>query len=78
MGLFDKANLDKAKALAEKNQDRIVGTVTKVTAVIDDKTGGKYRNHLQKVDDATSKYVGAGPTADATATDDGTDDASSG
>ncbi len=62
MGLFDKAKIDqairKAKDLAEQNKDTITGTVTKATAAIDDKTGGKYRTHLQKVDDATNKLVG--------------------
>lgn len=81
MGLFDKAKIDqaiqKAKELAEQNKDKITGTVTKATAVIDDKTGGKYRNHLQKVDDATHKYVGTtdGDGSGDGAADDGESDA---
>ena len=40
MGLFSKRNLDKAKALAEKNKDKIASTVNKATDAIDKTTGG--------------------------------------
>ena len=50
--------LDKAKALANKNKDKIADGVDTATDVVDRKTGGKHRDHLQKVDDAADKYAG--------------------
>ena len=50
MGLFDKA-----KDLANKNKDKIADGVDKATDVVDDKTGGKYTDHLEKVDDMADK-----------------------
>ena len=54
MGLFDKA-----KKLAEDNKDKIADGVDKATDVADDKTGGKYSEHLDKVDDAAEKFAGS-------------------
>lgn len=64
MGLFDKRNIDKAKALAEKNKEKIAAGVNKATGVIDQKTGGKHSDKLRKVDEAAQKYAGpvAAPT----------------
>lgn len=53
MGLFDKA-----KDLAEDNADKIADGVDKATDVVDDKTGGKFTDHLEKVDDAAEKFAG--------------------
>ena len=53
MGLFDKA-----KKLAEDNKDKIADGVDKATDVVDDKTGGKYTDQLDKVDDAAAKFAG--------------------
>lgn len=58
MGLFSKRNIAKAKALAEKNKEKIAAGVNKATATIDEKTGGKHSDKLKKVDDATRKYAG--------------------
>lgn len=58
MGLLNKRNIAKAKALAEKNKDKIASSVTKATDAIDKKTGGKHRDKLQKIDDAAKKFAG--------------------
>ena len=53
MGMFDKA-----KDMANKNKDKIADGVDKGTDMIDDKTGGKHTDHLQKADDAADKFAG--------------------
>lgn len=53
MGIFDKV-----KDLANKNKDKVADGVDKATDVIDDKTGGKHTEHLDKVDDAAEKFAG--------------------
>ncbi len=58
MGLLNKRNIAKAKALAEKNKDKIATNVTKATSAIDKKTGGKYADKLKKVDDVAHKFAG--------------------
>ena len=58
--------LDKVKNMANKNKDKIADGVDKATDVIDDKTGGKLTDHLDKVDDAAEKFAGK---AEDTATD---------
>lgn len=50
--------LDKVKGLLNKNKDKVADGVDKVTDVIDDKTGGKHTEHLDKVDDAAEKFAG--------------------
>lgn len=72
MGLLDKLkkNANKAKDLAEQNADKIADGVDKATDKIDQKTKGKYRKHLDKVDDAASDF------ADKAKKDDGGSDAS--
>ncbi|HAS13021.1 MAG TPA: hypothetical protein DCS55_21310 [Acidimicrobiaceae bacterium] len=64
MGLMDKVkklaskeNVDKAKGLAAKNADKITGTVEKATSTIDQKTGGKYRDKLDKVEDSVARNL---------------------
>ena len=52
MGLFGKA-----KMFAEKNKGKVADGVDKATDAIDSKTGGKYTDKLQKVDDAAAKYA---------------------
>ena len=53
MGIFSKA-----KNMANKNKDKIADGVDKATDVIDDKTGGKFTDKLQKADDAADKFAG--------------------
>lgn len=59
MGLLDKLRnkkvLDKGKELLDKNGDKIAGGVDKVTNKIDEKTKGKYRDKLEKVDQLAQK-----------------------
>lgn len=47
----------KAKQLAEDNADKISENVDKVTDKINERTGGKYRDKLDKVDDAAKKFA---------------------
>lgn len=46
MGLFDKL-----KKTAKDNADKVTDAVDKATDLIDDKTGGKYTDKLDKVDE---------------------------
>ena len=58
-GIFSGGNADKAKDLAAQHGDKIVQGVDKATDVVDEKTGGKATDALQKVDDVTEKAVDA-------------------
>lgn len=69
MGLLDKRNIDKVKALAEKNKAKIADGVTKATSAIDKKTDGKYADKLKKIDEAAKKHGGDADGADAAAAD---------
>jgi hypothetical protein len=83
MGLLNKKTINKAKALAEKNKDKIAAGVSKATDAIDKKTGGQHADKLKKLDDAAAKYAGnepavssddaAAPVTDETVRSDGTD-----
>ncbi len=53
MGLFDKL-----KGLFNSNKDKVADGVDPATDVVDDKTGGKHTEHLEKVDDAAAKFAG--------------------
>lgn len=57
MGLLDKFKKakDQAEDLATEHGDKIADGVDKATDVADDKTGGKYTDHLEKVDDMADK-----------------------
>jgi len=55
--LASKQNIDKAKGLAAKNADKITGAVDKATSTIDQRTGGKYRDKLEKVSDAVERNL---------------------
>jgi len=64
MGLFDSVkklatpqNIRKAKDLAAKNADKISGAVDKATTTIDQKTGGKYSDKLDKVNAAVDENL---------------------
>lgn len=52
MGIFDKV-----KDLANKNKEKVADGVDKATDFVDDKTGGKHTEHLDKVDDAAAKFA---------------------
>jgi hypothetical protein len=51
--------INKAKDLAAKHGDQVTEGVDKATDVVDEKTGGKATDALQKVDDVTEKAVDA-------------------
>lgn len=55
MGLFDKA-----KNLAGKHADKLEGAVEKVGDTIDDKTGGKFSDKIDKVQDAATSALHKG------------------
>lgn len=63
MGLFRTAsrlaarNSHKIKQAAEDNADKINDTVGKVTKKLDERTGGKHRDKLDKVEGAVHKAV---------------------
>jgi len=64
MGLLDKAkklaskeNVEKAKGLVADNADKISGTVSKATDKIDEKTKGKHRDKLDKVEEAVDSAL---------------------
>ena len=50
-------NANKLKKAAEDNADKITDTVGKVTDKIDEKTGGKHRDKLDKVEGAVDKAL---------------------
>ena len=78
MGLLNVRNIAKAKALAEKNKDKIAAGVTKATDAIDKKTGGKHTDKLKKLDDAAQKFANEEPAGAAAATAATIDDAPTG
>jgi hypothetical protein len=55
--LASKQNIDKAKGMAAKNADKITGTVGKATDAIDKRTGGKYRDKLDKVEGTVARNL---------------------
>jgi len=60
MGFLDRFRnknkyVDKALDAAEGSGDKVASGVDKATDFVDDKTGGKYSEHLDKVDDAAAK-----------------------
>ena len=73
MGLLNARNIAKARALADKNKDKIAAGVSKATGAIDKKTGGKHADKLKKIDDAAKKFAGpddpSDPLAGATSTE---------
>jgi len=60
MGLKDsiKGLVDKGRAYAEKNPDKAGRFVDKAGDAADARTGGKYAQHVDKVQDAAKKHLG--------------------
>lgn len=52
MGLFDKV-----KKTLSGNADKVAEGVDKATDVVDDKTGGKYTDKLDKVDEKAAEAL---------------------
>ncbi|MBJ8344175.1 antitoxin [Antrihabitans sp. YC2-6] len=59
MGLSDKLKdaVDKGKAAAAKNSDKITGAVDKAGGFIDQKTKGKYSDKIEKGKAAAKKAI---------------------
>ncbi|KAA0927764.1 antitoxin [Rhodococcus sp. IEGM 1401] len=59
MGFADnlKGMVDKGKDLAAENSDKIDDVVEKAGDFIDNKTGGKYSDKVDKVQDAVKKAI---------------------
>ena len=55
MGLFDKV-----KGLAGKNADKVSDAIDKVADVVDEKTGGKYADKVDKGAEAAKGLVDKG------------------
>ena len=53
MGIFDKV-----KDLAGKHAEKVEGAIDKVAEVVDDKTGGKYADQIDKGAEAAKGLVG--------------------
>jgi MT0933-like antitoxin protein len=51
------AFLDKIKNLLSKNADKVDTAIEKAGDVVDQKTQGKYAQHVDKVQDAAKKAV---------------------
>ena len=49
--------LDKIKGLAGQHADKVEGAIDKVADVVDEKTGGKYAEHIDKGADAAKGFV---------------------
>ncbi len=50
--------LDKAKSLLGQHGDKVEGAIDKVAEVVDDKTGGKYSDKIDKGVQAAKGFVG--------------------
>ncbi len=50
--------LDKAKALLGQHEEKVEGAIDKVAEVVDDKTGGKYADKIDKGVEAAKGFVG--------------------
>jgi uncharacterized protein YjbJ (UPF0337 family) len=48
---------DKVKSLVSKNPSKVAEGVDKATDVIDDKTEGKFHDHLEKVDEKVEELI---------------------
>ena len=61
MGLMDKVKgifgSGKSQELAAQHGDKVVQGVDKATDAVDDKTKGKYSDHLEKADEGAEKIV---------------------
>ncbi|MFV1362143.1 antitoxin [Mycolicibacterium elephantis] len=51
------AFLDKVKNLVARNADKVDTAIDKAGDVVDQKTQGKYAQHIDKAQDAAKKYV---------------------
>jgi hypothetical protein len=61
MGFLDSA-MDKAKALVNKNDDKVDDAIEKAGDVVDEKTGDKYADQVDKAQDTLQDKTGTGDT----------------
>ncbi|GAA4609317.1 hypothetical protein BJY16_007268 [Actinoplanes octamycinicus] len=54
--------LDKAKDFIDKHDEQVDQALEKVGDQIDNRTGGKYRQHIDKAVDEAQRRTGAGDT----------------
>ncbi|NLV79137.1 MAG: antitoxin [Rhodococcus sp.] len=61
MGLLDsvKGLVGKGKEFAAQNPDKVNDAIEKAGDVADEKTGGKYAQHVDKAQDAARKALGS-------------------
>lgn len=52
--------LDKAKSLLSQNADKVEQAIDKAGDIVDQKTSGKYKDAVDKVQDAAKKAVDKG------------------
>lgn len=52
--------LDKAKSLLSQNADKVEQAIDKAGDIVDEKTSGKYKDAVDKVQDAAKKAVDKG------------------
>lgn len=50
-------NIQRAKGLAAKNADKITDTVGKATKAVDERTGGKYRDKLDRLEGTVAENL---------------------
>jgi MT0933-like antitoxin protein len=55
--------LDDAKKFIHKNDDKVDQAIEKAGDLVDDKTGGKYADKVDKVQDIAEEKTGDGDTA---------------
>lgn len=55
--------IDKAKQFLDDNPDKVRQGIEKVGDVIDDKTGGKYADKIDRVQEEAAKRLGDGEAA---------------
>ncbi|MGI5242542.1 antitoxin [Dactylosporangium sp. CA-139066] len=53
---------DKVKDLADQHDDKVDQALEKIGDVVDDKTGGKYTEHIDKGVDMAQERTGDGDT----------------
>jgi MT0933-like antitoxin protein len=55
--------LDDAKKFIDEHDDQVDQAIEKAGDVVDDKTGGKYADQIDKAQDAAEQRTGDGDTA---------------
>jgi hypothetical protein len=53
---------DRVKDLADQHDDKVDAALEKVGDIVDDKTGGKHTEHIDKAVDAAQQHTGDGDT----------------